>query len=138
MSMTPNDSSSPSNETNSDPARPYDLLRAEPVSLQTLANLLRAPEWRATEALLGLERQKHLECLANPQFNDRWGAHRAIANWILEFTTTMCDNLLALAKEQRQPTSPPVDKKPGTDYMEHTADFDNEDLAAPARAVEAN
>ena len=129
--MTPKSSSSPSNETNATPAKPYELLLAEPVSLQALARSVQGPEWRALEALLGLERQKHLECLANPRSSEYWGAHRAIANWITEFTVLVRENILYLAKEQKEPRPPTESQPSGTPYMQHTADFDDEDLPRP-------
>jgi hypothetical protein len=76
--------------------------------------------------------------LANPQASDYWGAHRAIINWITEFTTLTRENLLTLAKEQLEPRAPSTTEPAGTPYMEHTTDFDDEDLPPPpASAVEA-
>ena len=135
--MTPNDSSSPLNETSKIPDEPYAILQAEPVSLQALARSVQGPEWRAMEALLGLERLKHLECLANPALSNYWGAHRAIANWIMEFTTIMRENLIAVAEDQRKPRTPAAPEAPGTPYMEHTSSFDETDLPIPAPATEA-
>lgn len=72
-----------------------------------------------------------MECLANPQFSEHWGAHRAIINWIAEFTTTMRDNLLYLANAQLQPPSPTSTEPAGTPFMQHTADFDEDDFPIP-------
>jgi hypothetical protein len=77
--------------------------------------------------------------LASPAFNEHWGAHRAVANWITEFTTIMRENLIALAKDQREGQGrQPEPEAPGTPYMEHTTDFDDSDFPVPASAVEAS
>lgn len=138
MSTTPNDSSWPSNGTSATSEQPYVILRVEPVSLLALARSVQGPEWRVLEALLGLERQKHLEALANPRCSDYWGAHRAIANWILEFTTITRENLIGLAQEQRESSQGAREpERPGTAWMEHTTGFDerefpNATLAEPS------
>jgi len=79
---------------------------------------------------MGLERLRHLELLANPACSDNYGTHRAIANWINEFTTTVRENLIAMAKDQRSPDKPINNDTFGTPYMQHT-DFGNEDLDIP-------
>lgn len=81
-----------------------------------------------------------MEHLANPSFSDHWGAHRAIVNWITTFTTTVRDNIIALAHEQLESsTSKREPTRPGSPYMEHTLDFDESELPEPpASALEAN
>lgn len=66
-----------------------------------------------------------MECLANPARSEYWGAHRAIVNWITEFTTTIKENLVGLAEEERRPDNGSGEPgRPGTPYMELTDDFD--------------
>jgi hypothetical protein len=71
-----------------------------------------------------------LERLASPQYRDHWDDHRAIANFITELTTSLRDNIIALAEAEREG---PVDRSDGqgTPYMETTTGFDDSEFPPP-------
>ncbi len=110
---------------------PSDLFSLGEPQLKALARHLRGAPWEETRALLQMERQAHLESLADPGLsNDKFIYHRAVAFWVKEFIDRLEGYVFAteesLAREAGAEGSEESEEAAGSPYMEHTpAEFDS-------------
>jgi hypothetical protein len=68
-----------------------------------------------------MERQHHLDLLADPAHTENWGYHRSVAIWVKEFINNTAASIVAAQEAQDRADAGIEDPAP-TDYMERSPD----------------
>lgn len=114
MSMTSNDTSSPSLMKKQPPEESWNKLLGEPRKLREVVKVINSREWQAIQGLLNQERWHHLELATESNDTEAREKHRTIAIFIKMFAEAL-EDAHELESQARHP-----ERKPNIDpnYME--------------------